>query len=92
MQIARSIRITGHVQGVFYREWAVRVASELGVAGWVRNLSDGSVEAYAVGEPERVERFIAELHHGSPSAQVDDVSSEPAAVEAMSGFVRRSTA
>jgi len=47
--IARSIFIEGHVQGVFFREWTVQRARELGLSGWVRNLRDGRVEIYAAG-------------------------------------------
>ena len=48
------LRITGGVQGVGYRIWATRTASGLGLRGWVRNRSDGSVEALATGAPEQV--------------------------------------
>ena len=73
MHIARTIRITGHVQGVFFREWAVKVASAVGVTGWVRNRSDGSVEVYAAGVAEQIERFVAELRLGSPASRVDEI-------------------
>lgn len=91
MAIARSIHITGHVQGVFFREWTVRTASEIGIAGWVRNRADGSVEVYAAGEADQVERLIAELRSGPPSARVDDIKIEPAELDNDRGFMRRST-
>jgi acylphosphatase len=92
MHIARTIRITGHVQGVFFREWAVKVASAIGVTGWVRNRSDGSVEVYAAGVAEQIERFVAELRLGSPASRVDAVEVSPAALESVSGFMRRASA
>lgn len=91
MPIARSIHITGHVQGVFFREWTLLLAGGLRIQGWVRNRSDGNVELYAVGEPEQIERFVAELHYGSPASRVDRVDVEPAEVENVEGFMRRSS-
>jgi len=91
MPVARSIRIIGHVQGVFFREWTVKLANRLGVNGWVRNRNDGSVEVYAAGEPEQLDEFVAELREGSPASRVDDVSIEPAELERVAGFMRRST-
>ena len=58
MTIARHLSIHGRVQGVFYRDWAVETARELGLAGWVRNRRDGTVEAVVQGEEASVERFI----------------------------------
>ena len=48
-QVSVRVRITGIVQGVGYRDWTVRVAVVLGLSGWVRNRSDGSVEAVFKG-------------------------------------------
>lgn len=90
MPVARSIRITGHVQGVFFREWTIQVANQLGIAGWVRNNSDGSVEVYAEGMPVVIDRFIVELGKGSPASRVDDLEMHPAVPEGLSSFVRRS--
>ena len=72
------LRITGQVQGVFYRAWAVEQARALGLKGWIRNRGDGSVEAVAFGVPEAVDQFIALCREGSPSAQVDRVEVEAA--------------
>jgi acylphosphatase len=47
------LRITGRVQGVGYRFWATRTAASLGLRGWVRNRTDGGVEALVMGAPER---------------------------------------
>jgi acylphosphatase len=74
--IGRRLRIVGGVQGVFYRAWAVDQARALGLKGWVRNRTDGSVEALAFGKPEAVDEFIARCREGSPSAQVERVDVE----------------
>ena len=68
-----SLRIRGKVQGVFYRESARTEALRLGLTGWVRNLSDGSVEAVVEGAPEAVESFITWCHQGPPQARVTGV-------------------
>ena len=90
--IARSLRIYGKVQGVWYRAWATRTAQELGLTGWVRNRSDGTVEALAIGEPDTVERFIAACREGSPKSQVERVEIEEVEPEALDGFEQRRTA
>ncbi len=72
--IGRHIRITGHVQGVFFRQWTADTADRLGVSGWVRNRPDGSVEVHASGEPEAVDALIAELRQGPPMAEVSDIA------------------
>ena len=88
-----TLRIRGKVQGVYYRESSRREAMRLGLTGWVRNLSDGSVEAVAEGSPEALEEFIAWCRHGPPQARVTDV--ERADSEARGDFstfiVERST-
>jgi len=68
--VARHLTIHGKVQGVFYRGWAVEVARRLGLAGWVRNRIDGSVEALVEGQDDAVERFIALAGQGPPAARV----------------------
>ena len=66
-------RVTGRVQGVFFRACTRDAALEIGVTGWVRNARDGSVEGEAFGETEELDRFIAWLHEGSPHSRVDQV-------------------
>ena len=91
-KIARLLRIHGRVQGVWYRASAQAEASRLGLAGWVRNRSDGSVEALAIGGHTQVEAFIAWAHQGPPKAQVLRVEVIETEVEALSGFEQRPTA
>jgi acylphosphatase len=73
---ARKYWVSGHVQGVGYRYFAVRVARELGLRGWVRNLSDGRVEAYAAGPVRHLEDFEARLRTGPPAGEVRGVQVE----------------
>ncbi|MBF5044381.1 acylphosphatase [Aggregicoccus sp. 17bor-14] len=67
------LQITGRVQGVFYRESARREALRLGLAGWVRNRPDGSVEAVAEGAPDALDAFVAWCRQGPTQAHVQDV-------------------
>ena len=83
---ARHVRISGLVQGVFFRAWTREEARRLGLAGWVRNCPDGSVEAHIEGEFDAVERIIALLHDGPPHAQVSHVEVREAEPEELSGF------
>lgn len=85
--ITRRLRIRGLVQGVGYRYALRREAQRQGVAGWVRNRSDGSVEALLQGAAERVAEVVAWARRGPPGSQVDEVEIDPAEDEAMhSGF------
>jgi len=64
------LRITGSVQGVGYRVWAARTAASLGLRGWVRNRSDGSVEALATGASDAVSAMIEACRQGPHGARV----------------------
>ena len=68
------LRIRGRVQGVFYRDSTRREAQRLGLCGWVRNRSNGSVEAVALGPPERIAALIDWCHEGPPLARVAEVA------------------
>ena len=66
-------RVTGLVQGVYFRDYAQKEARTLGLSGWVRNRPDGTVETVLEGEAQKVEQMIAWLHIGSPQAEVKEV-------------------
>jgi len=87
--IARHVRVTGRVQGVFYRAWAQGQARELGVSGWIRNCPDGSVEAHLGGEEHCVERMIERMRQGPSNAQVEELSVEDAVAESPGRFELR---
>jgi len=65
--------IRGRVQGVFFRAYTQDAAQRAGVAGWVRKLPDGSVEAVFEGDADNVEKMISWCHEGSPMGRVDRV-------------------
>ena len=70
---SKHIVVHGQVQGVFFRQSAEDTAGDLGVAGWVRNRDDGTVEMVVEGEDDAVERMIAWAHEGPSHAQVTGV-------------------
>ena len=84
--IGRKVRVYGRVQGVFYRQWAVHQARALGVAGWVHNASDGSVEAHLAGDETAVSQMIERMRQGPPQAHVDDLTVEDVEPESIEGF------
>ncbi len=63
----------GYVQGVFFRAFASERATQLGLTGYVRNLSRGTVEVNAEGERKQLDRLIGYLKNGPPSAKVEKV-------------------
>jgi acylphosphatase len=89
--VARRLRITGRVQGVGFRDWAVGIAEMLDLTGWVRNRVDGSVEALVVGEELAVDDFIRRCHSGPGSAEVEAVTVEPAQGIVGDGFLQKPT-
>src|SRR5580658_5946441 len=68
--LVRHVIVEGFVQGVGYREFARRAALRLGVSGWVRNRSDGTVEAVIAGAPAGVDAMLAEMRRGPRGAAV----------------------
>ena len=87
--IRRRVVVHGLVQGVFFRDTVRRRALELGVAGWVRNTWDGTVEAVLEGSPDTVERLVDLCHEGPSGARVDRVEVSEEDPEGLSGFAVR---
>lgn len=73
--------VTGRVQGVWFRESTRKKATELGVAGWVRNLPDGRVEAMFTGPSEAVRAAVAFVRDGPPLANVESIELDEEARE-----------
>ena len=84
--IARRIVVRGTVQGVGYRYWLARAAESRGVAGWVQNRPDGTVEALLEGEDDAVESLIAAGRDGPRGAAVTQVDVREAAATGVAGF------
>lgn len=83
---SRNLKIHGRVQGVWYRESMRREAEMHGVAGWVRNCTDGTVEAHVEGAPEAVEAIVAWCRRGPPAARVSNVETVPSDFTHSQGF------
>ena len=87
-KIARTYKITGRVQGVGFRYFAEGRANQLGVAGYVKNCWDGSVEVYAIADEVTLEQFKRQLAEGPRSARVAALEeSEEAVNSRYTGFV-----
>jgi acylphosphatase len=84
--IAKSVRLFGRVQGVFFRQWTIDQARRLGVAGWVRNRPDGSLEAHLEGDVAAVEQLAELMRRGPAQARVDDMLVEEAPPEDLKEF------
>jgi acylphosphatase len=83
---AKHLIIKGRVQGVFYRGWTVKTAQALGLAGWVRNLSNGDVEVLVQGHSTDLARLIDLAWQGPVAARVDDTKVKTAEIGDFSGF------
>ena len=83
--------ITGRVQAVSYRYYCRQEAEALGIAGWIRNLSDGRVEAVFEGEKTKIKEMIEWCKSGSSAAEVREVKVEWDSAENLQGFEIRST-
>lgn len=68
--VRRRVLVSGHVQGVWFRQSCQEQAIHVGVTGWVRNLPDGRVEACFEGAGPAVDRMVRWCHHGPPRARV----------------------
>jgi acylphosphatase len=84
--IRRRVVVHGHVQGVFFRDSARRLAQQRCVAGWVSNRGDGAVEAVFEGDEDGVERLVAFMHRGPRGAQVESVEVMDEEPEGLTGF------
>ncbi len=73
MNVCRRCIVSGHVQGVFFRTSTCQKASELGIKGWVKNLSNKDVEVFASGSPQAIDEFVQWLWVGPENASVSDV-------------------
>jgi acylphosphatase len=82
--------ISGRVQGVGYRAFAVTMAQRLGISGWARNLDDGRVEVQAVGSRAQLEEFAQQLRKGPRLAEVTSVESKEVAATGGREFTIRS--
>lgn len=85
-RIAKKYRISGRVQGVGFRYFAERAAARLGLGGYVKNLSDGTVEVYAIGDASVLEVFKMQLAEGPRSARVLAVDESDEAVNERYGI------
>lgn len=83
---ARRWFVRGRVQGVGYRYFAQRVAAELGLNGYARNLDDGRVEVYACGSPSKLSEMAGRLYQGPRWSEVRGVEEQEAAPESHSSF------
>jgi acylphosphatase len=86
MAVRRRVVVHGNVQGVFFRDSTEKEAGSRGVAGWVRNRDDGSVEAVFEGDPEAVEAMVGFCRSGPSQADVEDVEVSEEEPEGLEGF------
>jgi acylphosphatase len=84
--VRRHVVAHGLVQGVFFRDSCRREAARSGVAGWVRNRSDGTVEAVFEGADDAVGRMVRWMHSGPPHAYVERVDVDDLPPEGERGF------
>ncbi|GMJ02986.1 hypothetical protein HRI_003967800 [Hibiscus trionum] len=83
--------IKGMVQGVFYRNWTIENATELGLKGWVRNRRDGSVEALFSGSPDSVQEMEQRCRRGPPASMVTGLQVFPSDDDPGTGFEKKPT-
>lgn len=80
------LKISGKVQGVFFRAEACEEARKWGLKGWVRNTDDGGVETVAQGEENHLQHFVTWCHEGPPGARIEKVEIFQETPEEFSGF------
>ena len=86
------LRISGRVQGVGYRAWAMKTAVRLGVRGWVRNRVDGGVNALVIGDEAAVVAMIEACRQGPRAATVREVAVSEAEEDGSADFAALPTA
>ena len=84
--VRRRVIASGRVQGVFFRDSTRREAERAGVAGWSRNLPDGTVECVFEGGEDAVDRLVAFVRSGPGHAEVDRVEVLDEAPQGLRGF------
>jgi len=84
--IARNVRVTGRVQGVFFRAWTRDKAKTHDIKGWIRNCADGSVEGHLEGDEMSVRWLIDLIYDGPGGARVNRVEAQEAEVEGFTAF------
>lgn len=87
--IAKTLRLSGRVQNVGFRDWMAARARRLGLAGWVRNRRDGTLEALIAGDAPAVEELLRACRRGPPGAEVRDITEDFAEPPAEAGFFKR---
>jgi acylphosphatase len=87
MMRSLSIRVSGKVQGVFFRASTQEEARRLGLSGWVRNEPDGTVLIEAEGKQEALDRLVAPRHQGPEWARVTDVIVQESEIRGYSDFL-----
>jgi acylphosphatase len=85
-EVRRRVVVSGNVQGVFFRDSTEDEASNAGVAGWVRNRDDGTVEAVFEGDEGAVQRLVEWCRSGPSQADVNDLDVSEEEPEGLSGF------
>jgi acylphosphatase len=84
--VRKRVLVSGEVQGVFFRDTCRRIAGQQGVAGWVRNLPDGRVEAVFEGDAQSVERLVRWARRGPSRAIVTAVAVQDEPPEGLTAF------
>ncbi len=86
MPVTEHLLFSGRVQGVGFRWTLLRLAEDLRLGGWVRNLPDGRVEALVQGEAERIERLIETLEGGPGAIRITGIEREAVEARPLAGF------
>lgn len=87
--LCKKIKVTGRVQGVFFRAFTQKTAQDLQLNGFVQNQEDGSVLVFVCGEMEKLSLFIEALRKGPPAARVMDLHIDAADYQALTDFTIR---